>query len=126
MLDLQTSETYHPTTAPAPEPLAPLPPLGPAPDWSTREWSRPIIHFAHGDNPNLVAVCDFKYHGIKVRGVRLFRSDKDKLSVVMPQKKYGDAIQNAVYFLTQEDRETFQADVTWAYLYAQSRTRRRY
>lgn len=83
-----------------------------APDWTSRPWGRPIIHPAVGNNPNLVATCDFRYHGLKVRGVRIFRGSGG-LSVTMPQKKFGDSIQNSVYFLSPDERELFFHDVTW-------------
>ena len=86
--------------------------LAAQPDWTSRPWGRPIIHPAAGANPNLVATCDFRYHGIKIRGVRIFRGAQG-LSINMPQKKFGDSIQNAVYFLSPDERELFYNDVLW-------------
>lgn len=85
------------------------------PDWSTRPWGKPSLKMAHNDNsPNLLAVCDFKYHGLKVRGVRVYRTERG-LIVNMPQKKFGDVIESAVYFIDQEERDRFLADVTLVY-----------
>ena len=86
--------------------------LAAQPDWTSRPWGRPIIHPAAGTNPNLVATCDFRYHGLKIRGVRIFRGAQG-LSINMPQKKFGDSIQNAVYFLSPDERELFYNDVLW-------------
>jgi len=86
------------------------------PDWGTRPWGKPTLKMAHNDNsPNLLAVCDFKYHGLKVRGVRVFRTEKGGLIVNMPQKKFGDVIESAVYFLDKEERDRFLEDVTLVY-----------
>lgn len=100
----------------------PISSLEETPDWSTRPWGRPTVHPAIGTNPNLVATCDFRYHGLKVRGVRVFRGDNG-LNVNMPQKKFGDSIQNAVYFINAEERERFQNDVIWVYNHVFGRRR---
>lgn len=85
------------------------------PDWDSRPWSRPVLRQAFNDSsPNLVAVCEFNYQGLKIRGVRLYRTERG-LVVNMPQKKFGDAIENTVYFLDREERERFTRDITWVF-----------
>ena len=88
----------------------------PAPDWSQRPWGRPTVHAAQSDlNPKLVGMCEFRYHGMRIRGVRVFRNENGTLSVNMPQKRFGESIESVVYFHDPIEREQFNRDVAWLY-----------
>jgi hypothetical protein len=93
-----------------------------APDWNCRPWGRPSVHLARNENsPHLIATCEFKYHNLRVRGVRLYKRDDDSIYIAMPQKKYGDFFQSLVYFTDQAERELLQQDLGWLYVAAVQR-----
>lgn len=90
--------------------------MAPAPDWTRRPWGRPTVHQANSDmNTKLVGVVEFKYHGIRVRGVRIYRNDNGTLSVTMPQKRFGETIESVLYFHDAGEREQFNRDVIWLF-----------
>lgn len=90
--------------------------LEPPPDWSNRPWGRPTVHAASSDiSPKLCASVEFRYHGLRIRGVRIFENDNGTLSVNMPQKKFGDSIESVLYFHDPVEREQFIRDVVWLY-----------
>jgi DNA-binding cell septation regulator SpoVG len=80
-----------------------------------KAWSHIVIHpVPNPSNPNLLATCDFRYHGLQIRGVRLFGAGSG-VSIDMPSKKFGDSIHNSVYFVSPVDREMFYCDVVSVY-----------
>lgn len=87
----------------------------PAPDWASRPWGRPTIHLTKSDmNENLVGTVEFKYHGIRLRGVRVFRNvHTGHMSVNMPQKRFGESIESVFFFVDPTEREQFYHDVLW-------------
>ena len=88
----------------------------PEPIWSNRPWGRPTVHQAQSPvSPRLVGMVEFRYHGLRVRGVRIFGNTNGTLSVNMPQKKFGDAIESVVYFSDPVEREQFTHDVAWLF-----------
>lgn len=89
-----------------------------SPDWSTRAWGRPMIHvaFSQTGNDNLVATAEVRYHGIRLRGIRIYRRQPDgALTVILPQKRFGETVDQVYYFLNSEEREQFCRDLVWAY-----------
>ena len=89
----------------------------PAPDWGSRPWGRPTVFAAQSDlNAKLVGMAEFRYHGIRIRGVRIFRNDDGTLYVNMPQKRFGESIESVVYFHDPIEREQFNHDVAWLWL----------
>ena len=85
---------------------SPMPADGP--DWGTRPWARPIVHLAYGNTDNLVATAEVTYHGVRLRGMRLYRRPSDQsLMVLFPQKRYGETLDNVYYFMNPEEREQF-------------------
>lgn len=86
----------------------------PAPEWATRPWGRPTVHMTVSDlNPRLVGTAQFKYHGLRIQGVRVYMNDDGTLSVTMPQKRFGDTIESVLYFHDALEREQFERDVAW-------------
>ena len=81
------------------------------PDWSTRPWGRPSVQAASSQfNPRLVAMVEFRYHGIRILGVRVFHNENG-YSVNMPQKKFGDVIESVCFFTDHDERDQFCKDV---------------
>lgn len=96
----------------------PYPSTPEGPDWSTRPWGRPIIHpaFSQNGNESLVAIAEITYHGIRIRGIRLYkRSSGEGVVVMLPQKRYGETMDHVFYFLNTEEREQFTRDIAWVY-----------
>lgn len=92
--------------------------INPEPDWSARPWGRPRLYTAMVapiENPTLLAICEFRCHGMHVRGVRVYRSEDGVIRVGMPQKRFGDTIRPAIYFIDPADRDLFESDVVWLY-----------
>ena len=88
------------------------------PDWSTRPWGRPTIHqaFSQNGNESLVAIAEISYHGIRIRGIRLYkRSSGEGVVVLLPQKRFGETMDTVFYFLNTEEREQFVRDIVWVY-----------
>lgn len=86
----------------------------PAPDWARRPWGRPTVHAANSEmNARLVGTAEFRYHGIRVRGVRIFKNENGTMSVNMPQKRFGESIESVIYFHDPLEREQFSQDVLW-------------
>lgn len=90
--------------------------LEPAPDWSSRPWGRPTVHAAYNEmSPKLVGAAEFKYHGMRVRGIRIFENDNGTMSVNMPQKRMGETIESVIYFHDPYEREQFMRDIVWLF-----------
>ena len=91
----------------------------PTPDWAARPWGRPTIHQAKSEaNPHMVGTAEFRYHGLRVRGVRIYRNvETGVISVSMPTRRFahGDNVEVAdvVYFHNPVEREQFVSDVAW-------------
>lgn len=97
----------------------------PAPDWASRPWGRPTVHAADSEvNARLVGTVEFRYHGIRVRGVRIFENENGTMSVNMPQKRFGESIESVFYFVDPLEREQFSRDVVWLFCSVFGRRRR--
>jgi len=93
----------------------------PAPDWQSCPWGRLTIHAARSTNSNMVGAAEFKYHGLRIRGVRIFHNQDGTLSVNMPQKQFGDTIESVCYFHEPAERAAFCHDVAWLFVHVFSR-----
>jgi hypothetical protein len=90
--------------------------MEPAPDWNSRPWGRPTVHWARNElSPRLVGIAEFKYYGMRVRGIRIFEHDNGTLSVNMPQKRMGETVESVLYFHDPLEREQFTRDIVWLF-----------
>jgi hypothetical protein len=93
------------------------------PNWGERAWGRPIIFWRMDEQERLeaeasgtsylVATCDFRYYGMKVRGVRILRTKVTgfkQFEFEMPSLADGSSY---YYFLRLEEREQFFKDIAY-------------
>lgn len=86
----------------------------PTPDWSSRPWGRPTIYGAESEaNRKLVGMGAFKYYGMRVRGVKILRSEDGNVYVNMPCKLFGVGIETVAWFSDPLEQKQFDADVAW-------------
>jgi hypothetical protein len=86
------------------------------PDWSKRPWGKPSVSMVSNTaaNPNLLGVCTFQYHHMRIRGARVYQG-QERIVVRMPAKTFGMSLESVCYFTDKEEREQFESDVAWCY-----------
>lgn len=81
--------------------------------WNSRPWGKPQIEFVMKPGRiHEVAWVSFKYHGLRVQGVRVVMNHVGKLEVSWPRKNRHDFQEYMpVYFHDPVEREQFIFDV---------------